>query len=531
MSTIKVVDPSQMRQIEETSSMKGLSTSDLIDRAGEAIAKKILALYPVKTNITILVGPGNNGSDGLVAAQYLANNGYRIWIYLCAPINKIQSSFLPNSDTGINIASVDQDTKLSTLTGILNKSTIVIDSILGTGQNRPISEPIKSILLKLGEIKSRKPNLKLVSVDVPSGINANSGSIDPSCQIANLTIALGFPKIGLFSLQCADFVGRLCVEDIGLKYTLSHSNSIELLTDDWASKHVPRRQPTSNKGSHGKVLIVAGSENYIGAAHLASMGAYRSGTGLVTLATAKSLVAPLSTAAPEPTYLPLPENEMGSIGDGASALILNKVTGHNSLLLGCGLGQSFSSRRLVEEILYSSRRLPPTVVDADALNILSLNNSANSPWWKMFDHEAILTPHPGEMGRLRRDDYARTNPDRIGLARDSAKQWDKVVVLKGANTVIASPEGRVLVSPFVNPGLATAGTGDILSGIITSLLAQGLSLMTAAGLGVYLHGLAGDRSVENYGVVGTIASDLLKEIPRSIRYLEGKFTGGNPGTP
>lgn len=531
MSTIKIVDTSQMSQIEAVSSVDGLSTSNLIDRAGQAIANKILALYPVNTTIAILVGPGNNGSDGLVAARYLANYGHQIWIYLCASHNKIQSSFLPAADAGINIASIDKDTNLFNLTGILNKSTVVIDSILGTGQNRPISEPIKSILLRLGEIKNQRPTLKLVSVDIPSGINADSGSIDPSCQVADLTIALGYPKIGLFSLQCADFVGRLYVEDIGLKHILPDTNSIELLTDNWADKHIPRRQPTSNKGSHGKTLIVAGSENYIGAAHLASMGAYRSGAGLVTLATAKSLVAPISTAAPEPTYFPLPENERGSIGKEAGALILNKIEGYNSLLIGCGLGQSFSSRRLVEEILYSSKRLPPTVVDADALNILSLSHAANSPWWKMFDREAIVTPHPGEMSRLRKDDHARNHPDRIGLARDSAKEWNKVVVLKGANTIVASPDGRVLVSPFANPGLATAGTGDVLSGIITSLLAQGLSLMTAAALGVYLHGLAGERVIEDYGIVGALASDLLKEIPRSIRHIERKFTGGNSGTP
>jgi NAD(P)H-hydrate epimerase len=199
-------------------------------------------------------------------------------------------------------------------------------------------------------------------------------------------------------------------------------------------------------------------------------------------------------------------------------LLLQAIAGYDALLIGCGLGVSTATRRLVEAVLYTDRNMPPTVVDADGLNILSLTRSKDMPWWRLFPRPAVLTPHPGEMARLRVD--SPTEPGgRIDIARESADRWNKVAVLKGAHTVVASPGGGVMVSPFANPGLATAGTGDVLAGVISGLLAHGLSLAHAASLGVYLHGAAGESVRRGLGDSGIVASDLLPEVPRAAQAL------------
>ena len=248
------------------------------------------------------------------------------------------------------------------------------------------------------------------------------------------------------------------------------------------------------------------------------MGAYRAGAGLVTLAVPESLCGPLAAAAPEPTYLPLPETGPGIVSPDAAPLLLQAVAGYDSLLIGCGLGVSAATRRLVEAVLYTDREMPPTVVDADGLNILSLTRSEDMPWWRLLRGPAVLTPHPGEMARLRADSPAEPS-GRIYTARESADRWNKVTVLKGAHTIVASPGEGVMVSPFANPGLATAGTGDVLAGVISGLLAQGLPPARAASVGVYLHGAAGERVRRELGDLGIVASDLLPEVPRAAQAL------------
>lgn len=281
------------------------------------------------------------------------------------------------------------------------------------------------------------------------------------------------------------------------------SKQITKLTKEWVSERLPVRPKNANKGTFGKVLIAAGSENYPGAAYLACAASYRVGAGLVSLATEPSVKLIVSKKLSEVTFLSYEE-------------VFKKIDEYSVLLIGPGLGQSNQSEKLVEQLLKVN--LPPTVIDGDGLNILSKKNK----WWERLNGEVILTPHPGEMARLTGLPTDEIQKHRLNIAKSYALKWKRVLVLKGANTVIAPPKGGVLLSPFANPVLSVAGTGDILAGVIAGLLAQGLKPLDAAGVGVYIHGLAGERLGEKIGKAGGLASELLPLLPLTMKQLSSR---------
>jgi len=308
------------------------------------------------------------------------------------------------------------------------------------------------------------------------------------------------------------------VADIGMPQNMAKEATSEYLTDELVRSILPERPLQANKGSFGRVLVVAGSMNYIGAAYLACSGAIRVGAGLVTLATTPTLQSILAAKLTEVTYLLLPESRPGVVSPEASRLISQQLEGYNVLLLGCGLGQSPAAVKLVRSILLPKQpvELPALVLDADALNTL-----ASVPnWWQHLTGDAILTPHPGEMSRLTGMPVAEIQADRLGAAKKWAAEWKKTVVLKGAYTIIAAPDNRAVICPAANPGLASAGSGDVLTGAIAGLAAQGLPLFEAAACGVYLHGEAGERVKSRLGDAGMIASDLLPELPVVIKNIK-----------
>ena len=505
-----------MRAIEARSEESGVSTDSLMENAGLAVARIARRMVgPLAgTRIVILIGPGNNGGDGLVTARHLQRWGARTTAYLCRDRDADDPKLADAQNAGVRVVRASDDPQLSGLKESLDSSHLVIDAILGTGRARPITGVLESILKTLSDTRSANSDSKLLAVDLPTGLNCDTGEVDPACVAPDITVALGYPKRGHLEFPGASFTGRLEVVDIGLPPRLDGDVRLGLMTYDWARSALPDRPADSHKGTFGRAMIVAGSRNFLGAAHLAATAAGRVGAGLVTIAIPESLVSSVAPSAIEPTFLPLPESSAGIVSANAASTILDSLDGYSALLVGCGLGQAKETRRMVEELLLSGVEIPPTLVDADGLNTLS----RISEWWERWPSKAILTPHPGEMARLTGD--SSTGP-RVDSALEAAARWNKTVVLKGAHTVVAHPDGSAMLSPFANPALATAGTGDVLAGAIAGLLAQGNSLGDAGQLGVYLHAIAGERVSNEFGDTGILASDLLPALPRAIRDLRG----------
>ena len=517
---MKIVTAQQMRQIEERSEEAGVSTDALMENAGLEFASRVRdSMKRVSgAGAVVLVGPGNNGGDGLVAARHLHAWGAKVTVYLCGDRPQGDANLAAVGKLGLPVIKVANDAGYSRLRESLDAAEVAVDAILGTGRSRPIEGTVKEVLAALADARARRPGLHLVALDLPTGLNADTGETDPACVGADLTVTLGYPKRGLFAFPGAGMTGRVETVDIGVPPGLDGDVGLELMTAGWAADTLPDRPLAAHKGTFGRTLIVAGSKSYIGAATLAATAAGRVGAGLVTVAIPQSLQAAVAAAAPEPTYVPLPESSYGEPAAEAADLVLDALPAYSSLLVGCGIGQSDAVNHLLERLLYSGAPLPPTVVDADGLNFLA--SSQGPGWWERMPAPAIVTPHPGEMARLSGDPVVEIQQDRVENAIEAAGRWEKTVVLKGAHTVVATPNGKAILSPFANPGLASAGTGDVLAGAIAGLLAQGLGPGTAAALGVYLHGAAGEMVTEELGDAGLIASDLLPALPRAIKRIK-----------
>ncbi len=521
---MKIVTAEQMRQIDQECGSIGLPTSVLMENAGKAVAEEVRRILGAidKQRLLILIGPGNNGGDGLVAARHLHDWGAGVSLYLFGQRPPEDPNLEPVRQRGITCVEAAQGENLDGLDDLLSSATAVIDALFGTGKSRPLGESLGQALDRVSKAKERQPGLRIIALDLPSGLNADSGAVDPACLYADNTITLGFPKPGLFNPPGIDRAGKITVADIGIPSYLAEQATSELITDGWARSVLPKRPLGANKGSFGRVLVVAGSINYIGAAYLACSGAIRVGAGLVTLATATSLQPILASKLTEVTYLPLPESSPGIVSPQAVRLIHQELSHCDVLLLGCGLGQSQSAIRFIKSTLFRLKSAPlPLVLDADALNTL-----AQTPnWWQQLAGDAILTPHPGEMARLAGVSIDEVQSDRVGIAKKAAMEWHKTIVLKGACTVIVSPDGQSMISPIANPGLASAGTGDVLTGVIAGLVAQGLTLFDAAACGVHLHGEAGEMVKNIIGDAGMIATDLLPALPLVIKQLKEDLTG------
>jgi NAD(P)H-hydrate epimerase len=519
---VKILTTNQMRQVEQDGTNIGLPPSKLMENAGKAVAEEVRKIMgEVKEkSIVILIGPGNNGGDGLVTARYLHDWEAKVNLFLFRERPPDDQNFILVQECGIDCVSITKDENLDKLEDLLSQSSAVIDALFGIGRIRPFRSTLKKALDKVSSAKQKQPALRIIALDLPSGLNADTGSVDPSCLYADNTITLGFPKIGLLNPPGVERVGKITVADIGIPSYLTEQVTNELITADWARTVLPQRPFDANKGDFGRALVVAGSINYIGAAYLACSGALRVGTGLVTLATATRLQPILASKLTEVTYLPLPDSHLGSVSPKAAKLIHRNLGSYDTLLLGCGLGQSHPAMEFIEATLLRTQSVPPPLVlDADALNTL-----ARVPdWWQHLRDNAILTPHPGEMARLAGTSIAEVQSDRLGMTRRLAMDWHKTIVLKGAYTVIAAPNGHARINPAANPGLASAGTGDVLSGVITGLVAQGLSLFDAAACGVFLHSEAGEKVKSELGDAGMIATDLLPALPLVIKGLKENY--------
>lgn len=537
---MKIATTKQMREIEKKADAQGLAYDIMMENAGRAVAEEIDRRFGAQDKeVLVLVGPGNNGGDGLVAARHLHDQGARVRLYIWKRKLKGDENFRLTKERDIPYVRAGDDAELVELRSFVAEADLVIDALLGTGVSLPIGGVLKGILNQLkGEIDERKGSApSVVAVDVPTGLDCDSGEVDPGTVAADLTVTLALPKRGFYSLPGAEYPGEVVVADIGIPSALTAHLSLELIHAEMVKKVLPPRPRHAHKGTFGKALVVAGSPNYTGAAYLASAAATRVGTGLVTLCLAQSLHPILASKLTEVTFLLLP-HDLGALVPQATRLLDERLPEYDALLVGPGLGTEDPTVEFVHRLLRiepsggkreigfltttgqeppkdEARELPPLVIDADGLNAL-----ARMPhWWESLTAKAVLTPHPGEMSRLMDCSMEEVEADRVDTAQKAAHEWKQVVVLKGAHSVIAAPDDRVAVSPFANPGLATAGTGDVLAGSIVGLLAQGLSPYEAATAGVYLHGAAGETATAALGDAGTVAGDLLPLLPQVLKRL------------
>jgi len=555
---MRILSVSEMRALESTADMAGYSYAQMMDQAGKSLAVAVVQrLSPLRgRRVLVLVGPGNNGGDGLVAARLLHESGAQVTAYLTSKRDPEEDVvFKQTQASGVTIMHAQDDPQYEALIRLTSQAHAILDSLLGIGANPPprgsIADVLRNVKAGLAQITAdpltplnRPPRLAasrplIVAVDGPSGLDFDSGDIDPLALKAHLTVTFAAPKWGHFSLPGAEYVGELLVADIGIpRHVEIPSKGTAIAAPETVRQWLPTRSLTAHKGTFGKALIVAGSVNYTGAALLAAMAAVRAGAGLVTLAIPNMLQPAIVPALPEVTYILLPHT-LGVLDGHAMGLLAEKLGGedtpaYSAMLVGPGLSHTPETVAFVRRLLGLETRkrntgfvasgdnsagerpfLPSLVVDADGLNILS-----DIPdWHKLLPPETILTPHPGEMARLTGKTTAEVQADRLRIAQTSAAAWGHVVVLKGAFTIVATPEGKTMLLPFANPGLASAGTGDVLAGTIVALRAQGLEAFQAAVAGAFLHGLAGEIVRERIGAAGMTASDVARALPEAIQKI------------
>jgi len=516
---MKVVTVEQMIALERRSAELGAPPEFLMENAGVAVAehaRRLLKDSVERRSVLMLIGPGNNGGDGLVAARHLHDWGARVRLFLVKRKTERDKNFARCMERGIPHTDALSEGAIRAFEEALADADLFVDSLFGTGKVRPFEGPVSDLLKRVSAEKLKRPALKILAVDLPSGLNADTGEVDPATVTADLTVTFAYPKIGLFRFPGAARVGRLEVADIRIPSHLAQDITTELITPETVRDQLPPRPLHANKGTFGKLLVIAGSPNYIGAACLACEAAMRVGTGLVTLASPRTVQPLMAAKLTETTHLPLPESDRGVIDPDADSLIRREASRYDAILVGCGLGQHEDTVELIKRLLLG-RALGelPIIVDADGLNALS----KLSKWWQRLPDRTVLTPHPGEMARLSGKPIEEIQKERLDTARKAAHDWNQTVVLKGAFTIVASPDGHAAISGTANPGLASAGTGDVLAGAIGGLLAQGLMPFAAAQCGVYLHAAAGEIVREELGDAGMIAGDLLKALPKAIKKL------------
>lgn len=518
---MKVVTAEEMRQIDQqTIQGIGIPGIVLMEYAGKAVFEVIQKHFSGCQRVAVVVGKGNNGGDGLVAARLLARAGYSVQVTLVSPRDQFSGDALTNlqitQNLNLPIVQAHSEIDLDQLGHQFSQCDLIVDAIFGTGLRGAVGGLAGNIITRINE-----SSCPIVAIDLPSGLQTNTGATGGACINATFTVAIGLPKRGLLLHPGAEAAGNVEIADIGFPPSVIDAQDIQV---NWtqssdAAELIPPRYCNSHKGTYGRVFVTAGSTGMTGAAALTSQAASRVGAGLVTVGVPRSLNPVLEVKLTEVMSLPLPESNDGTLALDAGIPIREFILSSGSVLaMGPGLSQHPETGALVHNLIRECEC--PMVIDADGLNALA--KSRNS--LLSLRSDTVLTPHPGEMARLIDGTVAEIERDRIGVAQQFAQEHNITLVLKGAPTVVASGNGKVWINSTGNPGMATGGMGDVLTGVITGFLAQKLSSRDAAILGVYLHGLAADIAVESIGVHGLMARDVLEALPKAIQTcLGGRF--------
>jgi hydroxyethylthiazole kinase-like uncharacterized protein yjeF len=512
-----LVTAGEMQEMDrQTIESYGLPGRVLMENAGLGATRILLRQFKglIKKKIGIVAGRGNNGGDGFVIARYLSQKDAYVTVYLLAKKSMVKGDAAENLNilAPLDIPVVempDQKSFSKHKTSMLHQE-IWIDAILGTGLKSDVKGYFRKIIEFINSLE--KP---VFAVDIPSGLNADTGRPCGTCIQAHTTATFAFAKTGHLIFPGATYTGNLEIVDIGIpNYIAENVNPKQfLLTSELVSAALQKRSPEAHKGNTGHLLIIAGSTGKTGAAAMTAISAMRSGAGLVTLGIPKSLNPVLESNVLEVMTSPLPEAEGGILDESSFNEIMDLIAGKKCLALGPGLGTASSTRNLVIRIIQECSM--PIVIDADGLN----NLIDNIHILKNLKNPIILTPHPGEMSRLISRPVSFIQNDRINCARGFAEKFKVHVVLKGARTVIAHPDGKVFINPTGNSGMASGGMGDILTGIIAGFVTQGYSPESATHAGTYLHGAAADMLQKNMAPFGFLATEVMNAIPGQIQNL------------
>ncbi len=521
----------QMRELDRaTIEDHGIAGATLMERAGRGVADAAERLHgratPSRPRAFLAAGKGNNGGDAFVAARHLAQRGWSVDVCLTCRMDEVGGDARTHLDrfleeTGIPVREWTEDGDWErgaeeAERGFEGVPDVVIDGLLGTGI-KGAPRGVAAAAIRCVNRMGRRG--RVLAIDIPSGLNGDTGARDGECVCADMTVTMAMPTKGLLAPEAVGAVGTLEAVDIGFPPALTDAlpaDGPEWIADADVRGWLPRRALDAHKGQFGRVLCMGGAVGYTGAIRLAGRAAVRSGAGLVTVLAPAPILDLVSLAGPELMVEPAPATDMGSLAAGLWQDWRKRVDDFDALLVGPGMTRHNDTMVLVRQLLRDAQT--PMVLDADAISVF-----AGQPhWFERADCPLVLTPHPGELGRLFGQSASEIREDRVGMALAAAKFTGATVVLKGAGTVVAQPDGASAINLTGNPGMATGGTGDVLAGLIAGLVAQGLSAWEAACAGVYLHGLAGDLEARLHAQAGLIAGDVADRLPDAFARVSGR---------
>lgn len=513
---MKVITVEQMKELDRRSIEEhDIPSEVLMENAGTKaarLAERMIDEHTLKEKALLFAGKGKNGGDAFVAARVLIEDSIQATTVLLCDEEEIKGDAKANLDRLLSanghVIRVTKEEELEYIKGDLYGTDLIIDGILGTGIKRPVAGYLATVIEMINE-----SGKMVLSIDIPSGLNGNTGHAPGACVVADQTLTMGLPKIGMLAAEGLNYSGKIHIGKIGIPDPLLDEVKADvklLLSKDLHGILPRRRKHLTHKGDYGKVLIASGSVGHTGAASLAATASLRGGSGLVTLAIPESLNDILEHKVTEVVTVPLPETKERTFSAQAVKPLLSLEKQCDVWVIGPGISTHPETEKFLVQLLPKITK--PAVLDADALNILAKNKEL----LKKVKAPLVLTPHEGEMARLLGKTPASIQKNRWESARAFAKEHKVVLVLKGAGTVVADPKGNIFINSTGNPGMATAGSGDILAGLIGSFLGQDLSPLDAAKLGVVLHGEAGDLAAEEVGEPSLMSGDLLWSLPRAI---------------
>ncbi len=513
-----LVSAEQMRLIDKiTIEEFGIPGRVLMENAGREAVRIFIKTFKkgVNKKIAIAAGAGNNGGDGFVIARCLLFYGWDVTLFLFSNPKKIKGAAKNNfkllESLDISIIVADTPKKFNNYKKIMGTADIWIDAILGTGLKYQVKEHIENVIEYINSLK--KP---IFAIDMPSGLNSDTGLPNGTSIRADFTVAFGLAKTGQKLYPGAKYTGKLKVADIGIPPHVIKKAAVKtrLITADYIKSEFLQKEPDAHKGDCGHLFVIAGSEGKTGAAILTAKAAVRSGAGLVTMAVPESVNRTIESCVTEAMTCPLPETSKKIIKIEAFNIIKKLLKGKNCIAAGPGLGTENNVKKLIYGLIEASEI--PMVIDADALNAISENPEI----LKKAKAPLILTPHPKEMARLIKKDVRYVCEEKMDAAKKFAEKYNAILILKGAGTIIAMPDGSVFINSSGNQGMASGGTGDVLTGIIAGFVSQGYTPAISAIAGVYMHGAAGDAVARKKGFAGLIASDIIEALPYEIKKYE-----------